>query len=443
MKRILTSLLLLCTLSAGAQTFDEHFNGSTLRLDYVLCGDTHNQAIYFHGALKGGDWAGRRQRLSEPALGGNGQIRLLDASNGEIIYANSFSTLFQEWQQTEEAAHVQKAFEASFLVPWPKHPVDVELTLLNTHGEVTSRIFHKIDPEDILIRPMPAQGGELISIRESGSLDKAIDLVIVAEGYTAGERDKFIHDAARADEALFGHEPFRSYADRFNVRAVFAPSQESGVSIPGKGEWRNTPTGAHFDTFYMDRYLTTSAMWTLYDVIGTVPFEHILLLCNTAKYGGGGIYNSILIMNSDHPTFVPVLVHEFGHSFGGLGDEYAYGDNPETSYPADTEPWEPNLTTLVDFSSKWADLVPEGTPIPTPLDEMESRGDVRKLWGTFTAEEKAALNLKVGLYEGGGYQTRGVYRPVQECRMRINECEEFCPVCSRSIVRIIEYFTSE
>ena len=273
-------------------------------------------------------------------------------------------------------------------------------------------------------------------------MEEAIDIVVVSEGYALKDREKFFHDARRAADALFSHEPFKSYKGRFNFRAVFAPSADSGVSIPGQGVWKETAVSSHFDTFYSDRYLTTSSIWTLYDLIGTVPFEHVIVLANTAKYGGGGIFNSVTIMNSDHATFVPVLVHEFGHAFGGLGDEYAYGDNPETMYPADTEPWEPNLTTLVDFTSKWADLMPPHSALPTPVDQIEQEQDVRRIWNTLTPEQKDRLNRKVGVYEGAGYQMKGVFRPVQECRMRINECEEFCPVCYRSIVRMIDYYTA-
>ena len=147
-------------------------------------------------------------------------------------------------------------------------------------------------------------------------------------------------------------------------------------------------------------------------------------------------------MGSDHDTFAPVLVHEFGHAFAGLADEYAYdSEGNDSIYPADTEPWEPNITTLRDFASKWQDLLPEGTPVPTPVDAIERQKDVRRIWHTLTPEVKASLNLKIGVYEGAGYQMDGVYRPVQECRMRINECEEFCPVCTRAINATIDYYT--
>ena len=442
MKRFILAFTALFLAWGGlnAREFEADFENATLRLDYVFCGDIGHQAIYFQQACRTSAWAGRRHNLSEPLLEGNGQIRVLDPETGETLYANSFSTLFQEWQVTEEATRVQKAFENCFQVPFPKRPVDVEVFLVDTHRKVTSRLRHRIDPADILIRKVVDNGFSSSVVWQGGPLEETIDIVVVSEGYAEAEKAKFYLDASRVAQALFRHEPFASLRDKFTVRAVFAPSQASGVSVPRMGRWLDTPMDSHFDTFYSDRYLTTSAQQKVYDVIGTVPFEHIVVLVNTAIYGGGGIYNSLTIMNSDHPTFNAVMVHEFGHAFGGLADEYAYGDQVETLYPADTEPWEPNITTLHDFASKWADLLPQGTAIPTPLDDLDKQ-DVRRIWHTFTPAQKEMLNLKLGVYEGAGYQTQGVYRPVQECRMRINECEEFCPVCARAIIRMVEYYT--
>ena len=180
-------------------------------------------------------------------------------------------------------------------------------------------------------------------------------------------------------------------------------------------------------------------MHRIYDLLAGVPFEHIIILVNSDIYGGGGIYNHLTVTTSDHPTFQQVLVHEFGHAYAGLGDEYAYDDGYETMYPADTEPWEPNLTTLVDFDSKWADMVPQGTPVPTPLAQIPDYRLIR------TEKERRQLNAatqRVGVFEGGGYQSKGVYRPSQECRMKINEVDAFCPVCTRAIQRITDFYCS-
>ena len=435
--------LMLGNAAASAQNevcFDKFFQDSTLRLDYVFCGDAHHQAIYLERMYKTSKWAGRRNNLDKPLLAGNGQVNVSDPESGQVLYSNSFSTLFQEWQSYEEATKVQKAFENCIQVPFPKVPVRVEVTLTDVHGKVTSSISHVVDPADILICRLNDNLLERRVLKASTAANP-IDIVFVADAYDASEKEKFFSDAARGVEAMFSHEPYATYADRFSVVAIFSPSQESGVSRPGLGIWRNTAADSHFDTFYMDRYLTTSSMRKLYDIIGTVPFEHIILMVNTPVYGGGGIYNSITIMGSDHYTFKNVLVHEFGHAFGGLADEYAYGDLEEPMYPSDTEPWEPNITTLTDFASKWQDLLPANCPIPTPVDEIETKADVRRIWDTLSKEQRESLNLKVGVYEGAGYSLTGVYRPVQECRMRINECKDFCPVCSRAIIKMIQYYS--
>ena len=444
MKKItLIACLVLCACAPKVQqgfpepVFEEHFTDSTLRLDYVFCGDAEHTAIYLQGMVKTGVWAGRRHNLAEPLLRGNGQVLVKEPATGAVLYSNSFSTLFQEWQGYEEAQHTQKAYENCLLVPFPKDTVDVEVLLSNNHGKVSARMSHRVVPGDILIRQAGAVDSR--TLWGGGSVEEAIDIVVMAEGYTAAEEEKFWADAARARDALLGHEPFASRAGDFTIRAVFLPSQDSGPSVPRLGQWHSTVAGSHFDTFYSDRYLTTSSMQKVHDALGTVPFEQIIVLVNTPVYGGGGIYNSVTIMGSDHPTFSQVLVHEFGHAFGGLGDEYFYGEQTETPYPADTEPWEPNITTLRDFASKWQDMLPPGTPIPTPVDSLEQQ-DVRKIWKALSDSQKELLNSKLGVYEGAGYQAHGVYRPVQECRMKINECEHFCPVCSRAIERMIDYY---
>ena len=435
------ALALLSAISLHAQGFDEYFTGETLRLDYVFCGDAVHQEIYLQGLLKTGEWAGRRDHLGEPLLAGNGQIRMYDTATGRQIYANSFSTLFQEWQSYDEAKTVRKAFENCFQLPFPKHPAEVEVVLTDVHHNVSAALRHPVDPADILIRQVEDNRAIRKLLRFGGPLPETIDVVILSEGYTSREERKFFRDAARAQRSLLSSEPYASHAGSFNFRAVFVPSEDSGPSIPHDAQWHSTLADSHFDTFYSDRYLTSSSMQKIYDALGTVPFEHIILLVNTPVYGGGGIFNSLTIIGSDHATFDQVLVHEFGHAFAGLGDEYFYDDMSESMYPADTEPWEPNLTTLVDFDSKWKDMIPEGTVVPTPVDPIENEADVRRIWHTLSPEQRASLNLKVGLYEGGGYQSKGVYRPVQECRMKINECDVFCPVCTRAILRMIEFCT--
>ena len=451
-KTILALAFATIGMNAAAQQFDEHFTDSTLRLDYVFAGSNRTQEIFFEHAYKTACWAGRKSRLSEMPLQGNGQITLRSHDSGQLLYVHTFSTLFQEWQATEEATRVKRAFETSYNVPMPKQPVDVTVTLTDFHNKVVAEMTHTVDPKDILIRPitnhpsyLPLQsegvGWRLFTYiwKGEGDLTDCIDLAIVAEGYTATEMDKFYTDCQRVVDALFAHEPFTSLKSRFNVVAVPCESAESGASVPHTGQWRQTPVATHYDTFYSNRYLMTQDIHRLYDLLAGVPFEHIIVLVNSSLYGGGGIYNQLTVSTSDHPTFKQVLVHEFGHGYAGLGDEYFYDDGYETMYPADTEPWEPNLTTLVDFDSKWADLVPKGTPIPTPPTALPNYRNLKN------EQERRQLNeatQRVGVYEGGGYQSKGIYRPCQECRMKINEVEHFCPVCTRAIRRITDFYTS-
>ena len=424
-----------------AVTFDRFFEDATLRLDYELCGDDSHSYIYLQDMLRTSEWAGRREHLDSVLLRGNGQVVVRSKGSGQKIYANGFSSLFQEWQATPEAAVRPRAFEICLQVPFPREPVTVEVVLFDIHAMVAARIVHEVDPSDILIREVRSAAPELRVLQEGGTLDSALDLVVISEGYLAGQREKFYADAQRlVCDGLFATEPYTSYRDRFNIRAVFVASVDEGPSVPREGIWHDTAVKSHYDTFYSDRYLTTSAMRKLYDELGTVPFEHVIVLVNTPRYGGGGIYNNISVASSDHPSSGIVFVHEFGHAFAGLADEYAY-DEFDPVYPVDTEPWEPNITTLKDFGRKWEDMLPSGTPIPTQPDAAYDSIDVRKVWSTFTPEVRAELNERLGVYEGAGNSTKGVYRPVQQCRMRINECDSFCPVCRRAIVRTIEFYT--
>ena len=401
-------------LTAQAQTFADDFEDRTLRLDYIFAGDRSSQQIFLEQLSATPRWAGRKSRLTDAPLRGSGQVRLTDHATGRLLYVHTFSTLFQEWLATDEAARVKRAYQTSYNVPFPRRPVDISVTLTNFHNQEVASMTHTVDPNDILIRQLRSSGIDYRYIWSADSvpdITRCIDLAIVAEGYTVADTAKFYADCQRAVDALFAHEPFTTLKQRFNVVAVAPLSLDGGPSIPRDGQWHRTPVSTHYDTFYSERYLMTERVHQLYDLLAGVPFEHIIVMVNSSVYGGGGIYNQLLVTTSDHPTFSQVLVHEFGHSYAGLADEYNHDDGFETMYPADTEPWEPNLTTKVDFAQKWADMLPDPSG-------------------------------RLGLFEGGGYQSKGVWRPAEDCRMRTNESPDFCPVCSRAIVRITDFYTS-
>ena len=405
---IINVLLLTAVTDAAAQQFEDFFEDRTLRVDYTFSGDSKAQALYVDELVALPRWYGKRQRLAEVPLKGNGQLTMCNKADGRVIYRHSFSTLFQEWLATAEAKQTPRSFENTFLMPYPKQPVTITVELWDYHMKVTASMTHTIDPKDILIRKAgERQVTPYMTLQQAADTTRCIHVAYVAEGYRQDEMDIFLADCKTAMEALFTHEPFRQMQDRFNMIAVLSPSTESGTSWPAQGLWKNTVLGSHFDTFYSDRYLTTLHLKRLHDVLAGTPYEHIIILVNTDHYGGGGIYNSYNLTYAHGDRFRPVVVHEFGHSFGGLGDEYPYGDDDPMYFP-DTEPWEPNLTTKHDFSGKWENLVTAG---------------------------------QAGLVEGGGYLAKGVWRGFENCRMRTNEEPEFCMVCQQALGRMIDFYT--
>lgn len=421
---ILTLGLSLCG-HAFAQNFDDYFVDKTLRLDYIFTGNADKQDICLDELSSLPQWAGRHTHLSELPLAGNGEITMKDKVTGKVIYRTSFSSLFQEWLGEKEAKVLTRGFENTFLVPYPKQPAEITVTLKDAYQKPSATLTHEVNPKDILIHQ---RGMSNLTphryLWKGGSSEKCIDVAIMAEGYSAKDEALFYKDAEIACESLFDHEPFKKLKDRFNIVAVFSESKDSGVSIPRNNEWKTTAVSSHFDTFYSDRYLTTRSVKAIHNWLAGIPYEHIIILANTDTYGGGGIYNSYTLTTAHHSMFRPVVVHEFGHSFGGLADEYAYDEAPSPLYPYSVEPWEPNITTLVHFEDKWKDMVKPGTPIPTKPQTDEK-----------------LLYTKVGVYEGGGYTKKGIYRPTTECRMKINEAPVFCPVCQRSLERLIRFYT--
>ena len=422
-KHILFLLCLIAVSSTRAHVFADHFADKTLRVDYIFNGNASGQAICLDGLSALPTWAGRKHHLAELPLQGNGQIVMRNAASGKTIYTTSFSSLFQEWLETDEARNVTKGFENTFLLPYPLQPVEIEITLLDPRRNVRASMKHIVHPNDVLIEQ---KGNSHITphkyLLHNDSPEKCIDVAILAEGYTLQEMQAFYEDADIACKSIFDHEPFKSMKKRFNVVAVASPSTDSGVSVPRLNEWKHTAFSSHFSTFYSDRYLTTSRVKAIHDALAGIPYEHIIILANTEEYGGGGIYNSYTLTTAHHPMFRPVVVHEFGHSFGGLADEYFYDNDVMTdTYPLDIEPWEQNISTQVDFAAKWKDMLSENTPVPTPAEVSE--------------------NYPTGVYEGGGYSAKGIFRPAENCRMRTNEYPAFCPVCQRALRRIIEFYT--
>lgn len=426
MKRILLilSLTFLCV-SLFSQNFDEYFTNQALRIDYIFSGNANTESVSPIELSQLPHWAGRVNNLDSLLLTGNGQIKVVDLASKKCIYKDAFSTLFQEWQTTPEAKKTTQSFENTFLVPYPKNKVEIQISLRQKNGLYKTAIRHTVDPKDILIKKKGLKNitpHTYVHIADTSNINKCVNVAIIAEGYTAAEMPEFRKYAKATCDYMFMHSPFKDAKDKFNFVAVESPSIDSDVSIPRQNIWRNTAVSSHFDTFYSDRYLTTSHIRDMHDLLAGIPYAHIIVLANTDTYGGGGIFNSYTLTTTKHDAFGVVVVHEFGHSFGGLGDEYYYeNDTFSDTYPLNVEPWEPNITTLVSFNNKWKNLLKKGTPVPTPAVD--------------------GMKYPIGVFEGAGYSAKKIYRPAIDCRMKTNTCKDFCPACQQSLSRLIKFYT--
>ena len=408
------------SVSDGKVSYDDYFTGERLRIDLALAGNSREQSAYLLGLSRESGWVGSPEGLIDPF--GYGEYYFEAFSGENVIFSRGFNPLFQEWRATEQAKTVDMAMNQTIWMPFPKDSIRLVLYSRNAEDSRLEPFFEcSIDPKDKQISYTPLQMPE--SILYSGDPAHKLDLLFIAEGYTKDQMDKFRADAQRFTDYLFEYEPYRSRKEDFNVWYLNTASEEEGVDIPQQDQWRNTLCQSSFYTFYVDRYLTIQDHQRIADAVATTPFDALFVIANETKYGGGGFYNSYSLGTSDNRLSCEVFIHEFGHGFAGLADEYydsetAYDDD---YYPAAVEPWEPNITNLVNFASKWKDMIAEGTPIPTPNDSTY-----------------AGIT---GLFEGAGYQTHGMYRPVFECRMLNNTAPAFCPVCQRAISRMIDFYT--
>lgn len=419
MKTLIIWLFLLIPVFLSAQVdFDTYFKEKNMRFDFLLGGNSKEVYVYPVETKQEPFWAGNKKNLIDPFNYGSYRYRVFDTKSDSLIFSKGFSTLFQEWQTTAEAKKINKTFYQAAIFPYPKKEIRLDIDARQWDGTFKTVFQTNIDPKDYFIIKEKGKPFETTSIQNNGKPETKVDIVILAEGYTETEKQKFLDDAERVCGYLFEEEPFHSEQKSFNVNAVFTPSVESGTDVPGEHIYKNTPFNSTFYTFDVPRYLTSSDMKSIYDAAACVPYDQIYLLVNTDRYGGGGFYNLLNVCTSDNERTRQVFIHEFGHGFAGLGDEYYTSDVAyEDFYNLKVEPWEPNITTLVDFDLKWKSMLEESTPIPTP--------------------RQANFNQTVGVYEGGGYMSKGIFSPYIDCRMKSNESEGFCPVCEEAIRKMI------
>ena len=416
-------LTVLCCSSVFGQHYNEYFTDKACRVDFHFCGNVHQTSLFLNKIKQEPFWGGRRSHLSGDLNLGDFRFRVLDSISNKQIYMDGFCALYREWLTTPEAVMTGKSFEQSILFPFPKEAITLIIEKRIDLDHWTEIFRYALSPTDKLIQITHPKKTPVKIISKTATPENAIDIAVIAEGYTAKDEKKFYRDAELLAENLLTHEPFTKYKNRINIYAIAAPSDESGISLSDDSTWKNTAVGSHFYTFYESRYLTTPDVFKVRDLAALVPYDAIYVLANTAVYGGGGIFNFYALTAAGNKLSKQVTVHEFGHSFAGLADEYFYDrqDALDGMYDIKIEPWEPNITSLVSFDRKWKYLLPEGTPVPTPAQK----------------EYKS----KPGVFEGGGYLSKGMYRSMFDCRMRTNEAPEFCPVCQQAVERMILFLT--
>ena len=407
MKHNLLILLAACAAATAAScscnksSYESRFTAEGLRIDYYATGNRTSEKAEVISLCRVPVWSGPQKGLIGPDLGDYRTV-MTDARSGDTLFVSGYSTLFGEWRTTAEALDTSRSYYSSKTLPMPRRKAKVSFECRDRR----SMKFFPIGETEVCpsrVKPCSLPSNEVEEISINGDFSVKADLTFIAEGYRLCEKEKFFSDARRFTDALFACPPFDSHREDFNVRAVMVPSEDSGTDMPGVGIWKNTALNSNFYTFGTERYLTTADMKPVADAIWETPTDAIFILVNEEKYGGGGIYNFYAIGTSDNHRTLDVFIHEFGHSFGALADEYfdsetAYEE--DAFYCLDAEPWEPNITTMVDFDSKWK-------------------------------------NWHDGVFEGGGYLPKGIWRPADHCMMR--DYAPFCPVCTKAIERNIDY----
>jgi len=461
------SLFAALALSFSFVTVQAAPQPATVRVDYLHTGNALlDQYALERVLIEPLPWPGDTNRNFDDSNRGNNRVEVSDAKTGDLLYSRDFSTIFGEWRSTEEASKMSRGFHESVRFPKPDRPVKVRILKRDERNLFSVAWSADIDTDaPDVIRKQPPAPVKPIPIKVSGPSKDKVDLLILGDGYTVADMKKFEADARRLAAHLFEVSPFRERANDFNVWAMAAPTQESGVSRPSTGIHHESVLGARYDVFGSERYVLTLDNRALRDLAQYAPYEFIEILVNNDTYGGGGIFGQFSTAAASNAWSNYLFVHEFGHHFAGLADEYYTSPVAYQASDARMEPWEPNVTALRDPAHiKWKQHVKEGTPLPTPWPkeayETYSR-DYQKRRAALRAANRpeAEMNAlfqddlvqtralfanqahrnEIGAFEGANYEAKGYYRPAMQCIM-FDRSEQFCSVCQDGITDIINLY---
>ena len=470
MKSFLSLMIFLSVsiTAAQSQTFDRFFENKTLRVDYFHTGTASKELVGLDQAYEEGVWAGSRENLIDTLNRGKYLVKLFDVETNQLIYSRGFSSIYGEWETTQEAQDEKvRSFHESVLVPFPKKPVQVVLAKRDKWMHFQDIFSTVIDANSRFVnREKRGRSFKVIKLLENGLPHKKVDFLLLGDGYTKSEMGKFRKDAERWKDVILRTSPFKENAGKLNIRAIEVISEDSGIDEPRKNLWRNTALGTSYNSFDSPRYVLTYENRAIRDIAAAAPYDFIYIMTNAKRYGGGGIYQLYAtgmtgVENPDFEWHLEYMItHEFGHSFAGLGDEYYSSSISYLDfYPSGVEPWEANVTALLDPATlKWKSFMDEKTSLPTAWskafhDSLEavrrtwdrSKGGYYEKWAKLRAQQLAAMKAtdfygKVGAFEGAGYSANGLYCPAIDCRMFSLSLIPYDPVCSAAIEQMIDFY---
>ena len=468
MKTIIICLIMVSS-SFCQIPFETFFENKTCRVDYFHTGNAEQDYFSLDEVYEEGEWSGGANQLIDTNNLGLYIAKIYDLSTNQLIFSRGYCTVFGEWQTTDEALEgILRTKHETVRFPFPKNPVQFVIAKRNSKNIFIDQFSTVLYPKSRFInREKKHSPYTVTQFINNGKPQNKIDIVVVGDGYTKAEQIKFNDDVNRYVETLFKTAPFKQNKKKFNVWTIQVESPDSGIDEPRKNKWKNTPIGTSFNSLDSPRYVLTNENKNLRDIASAVPYDYIFILVNSPRYGGGGIFNWFATcytgVENDQPDWWSdyVFVHEFGHLFAGLADEY-YTSNVSyvEFYPTDVEPWEPNITTLVNNNDlKWKSMLEPGYSIPTlwekatfdslnteiaQLDKnaVDFKIEYAKLKNkTDQILKNIELINRVGCFEGAGYSSNGVYRPAIDCKMFSKSLVDFCPVCTKAIEKMIDFHT--
>ena len=351
--------------------FDAYFIDKTMRVDYFHSGGLGSEILSLDQVVSDGAWAGSRTRLVDDLNLGKYLFEVIERRTNRVIYSRGFASIYGEWETTPESraglSHVSRVAAVSLAeTPGPGRAEQAgprqQLPRDLVDGRRPGLAFRQPDrsgPDGRCVaapREWPALGKGRPA-RDRRGVHRGGGLQVSRRRAAAGRC------AVRGGAVQEPAVGFQRLGSGLAIRGV-------GRQPPRAAQFRRTPLSAEYNIFDSERYLLTYDNRALRDAASAAPYEFLEILVNEEQYGGGGIFNFQATAAADTGFAEYVFVHEFGHHFAGLADEYYTSDVAyETGAAHHPEPWEANVTALHDpMTLKWGDLVEADTPLPTPWD---------------------------------------------------------------------------